>query len=333
MLNNLIEETLNEAKQIGYKKGDRVIVNFNTSKNPQYYIGTVSMVRDGLVHVKFDDGDKGKYKPTKSKTGLIGLAKPNKKRKSEIPADKINSWLLTKPDNKSAVKSNVVQKKNPAGENDELNDIEKPKTNKKEELIADLNKSTRKLNKVFDDSFFDEIGKMIKTNRLGDPFAIIVGTQGFGTKKQLISISCDMKGKINSAKYKIFYNKLNKNLSNHKNLLKIRIPNIDLINARKLTDEKLVKLDDEKSQFADKQNNFEQDLIQRWGAVYTWDEKYDQVLINWDKGFPTWKKLLGVDLNKQKVAVGGSGSKKRWIPFSYIGGFKDSNVTGSLTDI
>ena len=201
MLNNLIEETLNEAKQIGYKKGDRVIVNYNTAKKPEYYIGTVSMVRNGLIHVKFDNDDKGKYKPTKSKTGLIGLAKPNKKRKSEIPADKINSWLLTKPDNKTAVKSNVVKKKI-------REPYTPPYTPEEEEWII---------------------------------------------------------------------------------------------------------------------NN----LVASHGPSSTWEGKYDEVLIHYDKGKPTWKKLEGVDINKQKVAVAGSDSKKRWIPFPYIGHFWNS-AKGSL---
>ena len=152
------KEFLIEAKEIGYKKGDRVIVNYNTAKKPEYYIGTVSMIRDGLVHVKFDDGDKGKYKPTKSKTGLIGLAKPNKKKKSAIAADKIDSWLLVKQnnktpkkDNKKAIKSNVVQKKG-----------EKDSSDKKE---PEISKVYNNFGKILFGDFRNKYGRVSKYER------------------------------------------------------------------------------------------------------------------------------------------------------------------------
>lgn len=109
-----------------YKKGDRVIVNFNTTKDPEYYAGTVSSLRKGLVNVKFDDGDKGSYKPTRSKVGLVGLIKGKKKRKTEIPAKDIDKWLLVdvgeaKPARPK--KKNTVEKKHKLTYSGALNQI------------------------------------------------------------------------------------------------------------------------------------------------------------------------------------------------------------------
>jgi len=97
-----------------YKKGSRVIVNFGTTKDPEYYVGTVTGIRKGLVYVLFDDGDKGSYKPTPSKVGLVGITKKKTGRKSEIPAKDIDKWLSidigkSKPKRKS--KTNTITKK------------------------------------------------------------------------------------------------------------------------------------------------------------------------------------------------------------------------------
>jgi len=82
-----------EAAIPKYKKGDRVIVNLNTSKAPEYYVGTVTGIRKGLVYVVFDDGDKDKFKPTLSRVGLVGITKKKTARKSQIPVKDIGKWL------------------------------------------------------------------------------------------------------------------------------------------------------------------------------------------------------------------------------------------------
>jgi len=109
---NIDVETILSAIQ--YKKGNRVIVNFNTAKDPEYYVGTVTTIRKGIVYVIFDDGDKGSYKPTASKVGLVGITKKKIGRKSEIPAKDINKWLsidIGKASPKRKTKPNVVEKK------------------------------------------------------------------------------------------------------------------------------------------------------------------------------------------------------------------------------
>jgi len=76
-----------------YKKGVRVIVNLNTSKKPEYYVGTVTSIRKGIVKVIFDDGEKGNYKPTSSNVGLVGITESKKKRKTQIPTVNISKWI------------------------------------------------------------------------------------------------------------------------------------------------------------------------------------------------------------------------------------------------
>jgi len=97
-----------------YKKGVRVIVNFNTTKDPEYYVGTVSGIRSGLIYVTFDDGDKHNFKPTRSLVGLVGITLSKKKRKTEIPAKDIDKWLdidIGEASPKRKPKTNVVEKK------------------------------------------------------------------------------------------------------------------------------------------------------------------------------------------------------------------------------
>ena len=77
-----------------YKKGDRVIANYGTTKVPEYWSGTVTALRAGMVHILFDDGTKDSFKPTRSKIGLVGLTDRKAKRKTQIPTADIDKWLV-----------------------------------------------------------------------------------------------------------------------------------------------------------------------------------------------------------------------------------------------
>lgn len=77
------------AGPVHWEKGERIIVNLHTKSDPEYFIGTVTSIRQGKVYVEFDDGDTGNYKETSPK-----LLKGNKKkRKSEIPESKLVNYL------------------------------------------------------------------------------------------------------------------------------------------------------------------------------------------------------------------------------------------------
>jgi len=148
IISKYIKSSIIGAASPQYKKGVRVIVNFNTAKDPEYYVGTVSSLRGGLVYVIFDDGDKGSYKPTSSKVGLVGITKKKIGRKSEIPAKDINKWLdidIGKNSPKRKPKSNVVKKKSKADflknrfNNRYKNEDESNKLNSDEKVVKFLN--------------------------------------------------------------------------------------------------------------------------------------------------------------------------------------------------
>ncbi|QJT71057.1 hypothetical protein GR11A_00019 [Vibrio phage vB_VcorM_GR11A] len=91
-----VAQTLELAALIDdLKRGSRVIINDNTTKEPEYYTAVVTRLnrKTNEVFVAFDDGVKTSYKATRSKVGLVGISKINRKRISEIPAKDINKWL------------------------------------------------------------------------------------------------------------------------------------------------------------------------------------------------------------------------------------------------
>ena len=94
-----------EAAIPKYKKGDRVIVNLNTAEDPEYYVASVTGIRSWLVYVRFDDNDKDKFKPNKSKIGLIGITKSKRVRKSQIPTKDISNWISI-----DTKKNNIIPK-------------------------------------------------------------------------------------------------------------------------------------------------------------------------------------------------------------------------------
>ena len=84
-----------------YKKGDRVVVNCGTKKEPEYYIGTVKSA-GAKVTVDFDDGDKDAYPAKSPKLMGKGL---KKKKKSEISKSQLKKWLSGEPGGKKTSKA------------------------------------------------------------------------------------------------------------------------------------------------------------------------------------------------------------------------------------
>lgn len=80
-----------------FRKGDRVLVNYGTTKEPEVYIGTVAARSNTkkLVRVEFDDGHKEAYPVDNKGTGIIGYAlkKFSRKRVREIPIDLVDDYL------------------------------------------------------------------------------------------------------------------------------------------------------------------------------------------------------------------------------------------------
>lgn len=77
-----------------YSKGDRVICNIQTDREPAFYVGTVTMIREGKVYVHLDNGNKNSFKLNSKH--LLGYSLKKTQRKSQIPEDQLGSWLFDK---------------------------------------------------------------------------------------------------------------------------------------------------------------------------------------------------------------------------------------------
>lgn len=79
------------------KKGARVVVNAGTPKDGEYYLASVTKLtnKGTIAEVRFDDGEDAAYLINRSKSGIVGLAKTNKKRKAHIEPKDVNKYLLT----------------------------------------------------------------------------------------------------------------------------------------------------------------------------------------------------------------------------------------------
>lgn len=69
------------------KKGDRVVTNLGTLKEPAYFSGTVTQVSKakGQIRISYDDGDVATEGVDNKGTGLIGFLKGKKAYKKAIP--------------------------------------------------------------------------------------------------------------------------------------------------------------------------------------------------------------------------------------------------------
>lgn len=78
-----------------YAKGDRVIVNVNTTKDPEYWPATITRksVKNNTVWVEYDDGSYDIFKATNSKVGVLGHAIKKSKRNRAIPKEVIHEYL------------------------------------------------------------------------------------------------------------------------------------------------------------------------------------------------------------------------------------------------
>lgn len=82
----------------GFSKGDRVIVNFDTARDPSFYLGTVTKVspKTKMVYVKFDDQDVGAFTPDNRLTGILGFQKGARRRSQELSLEQVGQALDTK---------------------------------------------------------------------------------------------------------------------------------------------------------------------------------------------------------------------------------------------
>lgn len=95
---NIFEQTTAGLfENADFRKGDRVLVNFGTIKEPEVYIATViaRSTSRKLVRVQFDDEHREAYPVDNKGVGIIGYAlkKFSRKRIREIPIDLVDDYL------------------------------------------------------------------------------------------------------------------------------------------------------------------------------------------------------------------------------------------------
>ena len=97
LLGKLVELAASVPK---YELGNRIVINYGTMKEPEYYPATITKINSDQATVAFDDGTKGVYTIPRrtSRVGIIGLALTNKPRKTAIPIGQLGAWVLIKPD-------------------------------------------------------------------------------------------------------------------------------------------------------------------------------------------------------------------------------------------
>ena len=76
------------------KKGDRIIINAGSSKSPEYYIVTITMIRSGKWYFKFDDGDKGHTDDANDMVGFVKKEMRNRKRKTAFGDKELSRYLV-----------------------------------------------------------------------------------------------------------------------------------------------------------------------------------------------------------------------------------------------
>lgn len=76
------------ARRSFLKKGNRVIIKVAK----EYYLATITILRQGRVYLQTDDEEKISF--SESSRNIIGEAKGNRTRKSPIPAERLNDYLV-----------------------------------------------------------------------------------------------------------------------------------------------------------------------------------------------------------------------------------------------
>lgn len=93
------------------RKGARVVIKVAN----EYYLSTITMLRQGRVYLHADDGEKISF--SESSKNIIGEAKGKRTRKTPIPPDSLNDYLVNPivekaPENKAVTKVTKLRKTN-----------------------------------------------------------------------------------------------------------------------------------------------------------------------------------------------------------------------------
>lgn len=128
-----------------FVKGDRVISNFGTQKEPEYYSGTVIMVSPKRVAVKvhYDDGEIHMEPIDGTGLGVIGFMKGKAKYKRAIPTERVLALIDQERWHVPAIKKLI--KGQPTVENKVTPDIKR-----KHEIVEKIDNTLKNKTKAFE---------------------------------------------------------------------------------------------------------------------------------------------------------------------------------------
>jgi len=349
---NISVDILSASPQ--YKKGDRVIANFNTSKDPEYYVGTVTGIRKGLVYIVFDDGDKHSFKPTRSLVGLVGITKSKKKRKSEILSKDINKWLdidIGKAKPKRTTKTNMEI---PSGLVSWVKDYKEARKTGNISLAKGLKKQIDKKIKELklnpDDVygvkdyfekkkfFFNTMEFIIhnedldfvlnprnKPKKLTEsiyPLTPLGRKISTGRANEPFAITIAINGRYRMVGLTPISNKI---LSFNAYIDDREVASL-MQNKQVSWSEYLKyykKAYEAASKYTKKVSEREKESLEKEKKFKLgWSTVGKEAKILWSDGKTSWKEVLDISRN-QKFAVSGSGKKRRWLPYSMIIDIRD----------
>ena len=82
-------------ESVGFKKGDRVVVNLGSAKAPNYFTATVTRLNKKAkrVTVKTDNGKSYDKIVSNTPTGIVGFARNKRTRETLIDSKHLLFWI------------------------------------------------------------------------------------------------------------------------------------------------------------------------------------------------------------------------------------------------
>lgn len=80
---------ISKTKERDWVRGHRIVINRGTKTSPEYYIGSVTMIKGNKIHIRLDNGDKVSAMKRSPKI----MRGKMKQRKKEIPPNKLKLFV------------------------------------------------------------------------------------------------------------------------------------------------------------------------------------------------------------------------------------------------
>ena len=330
---------------VTFVKGDRVIVNYGTAREPEYYAGTIMAIRTGKAKVLFDDGSEEVYLiPVRpAKVGILGKTLVKRKRSTMIPKEQVEKWLMVEEPvkiPKAPVKKAPKDSITPTKTNDEIQPtkpaaVTKPVTPKpppppvateerkanwwvKEQYEFVVNRITPQ---DYDDC--PVLGAILNTGRQGPTGSgAIIGVDKFKNQLSWV-VRTDHKDLRLKFVFMPFPTSVSLFTTFESMNQKARDRGAKRVSFQTLISQYRPEYAAYKKMMGEKQGQNEEQNEQKAKQFDFANSVGKQAEIQWSNGFPTWKTIVAVDMYKEAVAIRGSGTKNRWIPFRLVSNIKD----------